>query len=187
MKDISTKDMWNKAAGSALILALIPIAYSLASMFIGKMTGGGVMASFLTTVIMGILWLAKFTGCILLMRFFLKDFAVSSKEITRSDTYRYGLMISLMSAFICAAYFLVDVLYIQPDTYKEAMDTMIQANGAMIDSNTRDALEHFREDIPVIGFVCNLIYCFLFGMVLSSILSGRVTPDDTFESGADEQ
>lgn len=184
----SSKEMWSSASGEALVLGLIPVAYSLISMLAGRMDPDSVVAKFISTVLLGILWLVKFIGCIMLMRFFLKRFAESNPGNVQSDVFRYGLIISIMSAFICATYCLVDILYLHPDTYMEAFDTMLQTNGAMLDSNSMGIIEQFKDNLPIYGFFGNLIYCFLFGMVLSAIISGRVVSDNPFDnSKPDEQ
>lgn len=179
--NFNTKDMWNKASAAAPTLALVPILYSLSVLLLDKINAGNTGSYFLLSLFKGLLWLGKFSGCIILMKFLMGRFASSFRGVTRKDAYRYGLMLAFLSALVCAAYYLVDILFIQPDLYAEVFDSVLQTNGSMLDSNTRDALERVQDKLPAIGFFCNLIYCFLFGMVLSAIFAGKVVSDDFFD------
>ena len=50
----------------------------------------------------------------------------------------------------------------------------------MLDSNSMSMLEKMEEDYPQISFFSTLIYCFLYGTVLSAILSRNIPERDPF-------
>ena len=50
----------------------------------------------------------------------------------------------------------------------------------MLDSNSMAMLEKMEDAYPQIAFFSNLIYCFLYGTVLSAILSRNIPTRDPF-------
>ena len=50
----------------------------------------------------------------------------------------------------------------------------------MFDSNTLSVMEETLQNLPAITFVSNLIYCFLYGTILSAILSRSIPQPDPF-------
>ena len=56
----------------------------------------------------------------------------------------------------------------------------MQILGSKADSNTLAALGDMEESMPEIVFFSNLFYCFLYGVVLSLILSRRIPSNDPF-------
>ena len=52
----------------------------------------------------------------------------------------------------------------------------------MLDSNSLAMLEKMEGSYPQISFFSNLIYCFLFGTVLSAILSRDIPSRDPFSN-----
>ena len=67
---------------------------------------------------------------------------------------------------------------------------MMQMYSSMMDSNSMAMLEKMEDSYPQILFFSNLIYCFIYGTVLSAILSRSIPKNDPFASygnEADEQ
>ena len=60
------------------------------------------------------------------------------------------------------------------------MNAVMQELAPMMDSNTQGVVEKYLENLPQITFFSNLIYCFLYGMVLSFILSRNIPKNDPF-------
>ena len=56
----------------------------------------------------------------------------------------------------------------------------MQMYSSMLDSNSMAMLEKMEDSFPQISFFSNLIYCFLFGLVLSAILSRNIPKRDLF-------
>jgi hypothetical protein len=56
----------------------------------------------------------------------------------------------------------------------------MQQMAPMMDSNTLNAVDSFMENLPQLTFFSNLIYCFLFGTVLTAILSRNIPSKDPF-------
>jgi hypothetical protein len=72
------------------------------------------------------------------------------------------------------------MLYIAPDAVSESFDQIFAQMGPMLDSNSQQALTALEPKMPAIAFFSNLIYCFLFGVILSAILSRNIPKADPF-------
>lgn len=160
---------------SGLILGLVTVAFMFLSQLTGFIGGAGAQGA------LGfLLWLCKVVVCIVLMRTFMKRLVSKYDGATNRDTFMLGLWVALFSALIYSAVSLVNMLYISPGLIDEAYNMIYSQMGAMLDSNSRQALAEMQPKIPAISFFSNLIYCFLYGTVLSSILSRGVPSADPF-------
>lgn len=165
---------WNKAAVTGLIMGLATIILAqiqgLASM------AGGIAGSILSFVMM----VAKIAACIFLFKGILTRFASGFDGLTKHNLVGYGLKVALFSALVVSAFSVVEMLYIRPDTYTQAISQMREAYSAVMDSNSLAAMEKMLPKFPLITFVTSMVYCFLWGWILTSIYAGRIIPDDPF-------
>ena len=176
--------MWNTAGKAGLYLGLASTAYLFITQFMGQAELPAIVNSILTFV----LWAAKFVGCIWIMKFFMKKFASENGSVTNSVTFRLGLRMAILSALVYSAFAFANVAFISPDFFDAQMDTLMQQMGSMMDSNTQSLLETYMENLAQITFVSNLIYCFIFGTILSFILSRNIPSKNPFaEYKPDEQ
>lgn len=166
------KDLWESAGYAGLALGLVSIVY----MYINKAVGLSGMSTGMMMLAVMLPWIAKFIGCILLMKFFMKKFFAAHPESTNKDTFRMGMATALLSAFFYSAIQFVDMVYINAAQYETAM----QQYSAEMDSNSRNMVKNFIEILPQFTFVWNLIYCFVYGTVLSAILSRNIPSQDPF-------
>ena len=60
------------------------------------------------------------------------------------------------------------------------MDTVMQAYAQFMDSNSLSQMDKMLAKMPQITFFSNLIYCFIYGTVLSAILSRNIPSRDPF-------
>ena len=171
------KTMWNEAGVAGLVLGGVSIAYMASGVLVGKMQTG-VVSSLLSIV----LWAAKFAGCIYLMKFFMKKFSESEPEADNSDTFRFGMMTALLSALLYAAFSMAYMQFINPDSVTEAFESVMDMYESMLDSNSLEQIENMIPKMPAISFFTNLVYCFLFGTVLSAIFSRNIPSKNPFEN-----
>ena len=75
---------------------------------------------------------------------------------------------------------LANVLVINPDLISQQIDAAMKIAGSSMDSNTINALDKAEAIMPQVIFFSNLIYCFLYGTVLSAILSRNIPPRNPF-------
>lgn len=170
------KDMWESAGYAGLALGLVSAAY----MFINNALSTSDMSGGLATLIVMLAWMAKFAGCIILMKYFMKKFSASHPEATNKDTFKMGVKTSLLSALLFSAIQFADMVYISADTYKQQFETAMQTLGPQMDANTLKFMKDYFEMMPEFSFFGNLIYCFLFGTVVSSIISRNIPSKDPF-------
>ena len=112
--------------------------------------------------------------------FFMKKLCSEFGEATNADTFKFGMATALLSALIYSAISLTNILFISPDLFSEQMSAAIQTYSSMLDSNSMAMLEKMEDSYPQISFFSNLIYCFLYGTVLSAILSRNIPARDPF-------
>ena len=179
---ISNKTIWGDAARNGLVLGLVTVAFTLLNSLLANAAGGAIGG-----VLRFFWWLVKFAGCIFLFRWFLVRFAKKNPAAEYDDTKALGLATALTSALICAAYGLADVLYIHPDAMEEAMDAAMQSYSSMLGAAEMDMLSNMTGSMPTIGFFTTLIYCFLFGLVLTFIFAPKITPKKTIFDEPDAQ
>lgn len=170
------KNMWNGAAKAGLALAGLSSVYLFATQFIGTTEIPAILNMLLTTV----LWIVKFGGCIWLMMFFMKKFASENPQADNSTTFRLGMAMALLSALVFSAISFANVAFISPELFTEQIDTAMQQMAPMLDSNTLSQVEKTMQNLPQITFISNLIYCFLYGLILSFILSRNIPSRDPF-------
>ncbi len=170
------KNMWNEAGKAGLALGAVSSIY----LFVTKATALIKLGTFLSTVLTMTLWIGKIAGCIWLMMFFMKKFAAGNPEADNRDTRRFGIITSLLSAIVYAAVSFADVAFISADMYKEQIETTIQMLAPMMDSNAMQQMDKTIQNLPQITFFSNLIYCFIYGTILSAILSSNIPSKDPF-------
>ena len=177
--------MWNSAGTAGLALGAVSSAYLFATQMISgslePATGWQMAAS-------AILWIAKFCGCIWLMNFFMKKYASDNKISDIKALSRMGMATAFLSALMFSAIYLANMLYISADLYDQIFQTAIQQMSTQLDSNSTAILEKTVAKLPQITFFYNLGYCFIFGTVLSTILSRNIIAKNPFEEyKSDEQ
>lgn len=171
------KTIINKAGVYAPIFALISIAYTLLGLVIPS-------GKFIWSVLSFVIWAAKFAGIIVLMMYLMKKVASEGTDVRIYDLRRMGNYISLFSAILVASFTYVLVVFIAPDTFDQAVATALASSGQMLDSNSRKALEWLSENFGTVSFISNLFYCYIFGVILSSICAGRLISDNPFENNS---
>lgn len=186
-KQLEKKTVWNEGSVAGLIFGAISIAYMVISAYTGKLGTGKPAIAALISVANVLLWAAKFFGCIFLMKALMRKFATVYPEASNSDTFRYGVVTALCSALLYAAAYLAYILFVEPDMLTDAMDTVMQSYSSMLDSNSMEAIENMKGSLPQITFFSNLIYCFIYGTILSAILSRNIPSRNPFETKKEEE
>ena len=179
------KNMWNSAGAAGLALGAVSAAY----LFAGQLLAGDLAPAVLWQQIVAIvLWIIKLVGCIWLMKFFMTRFASENNGVDNKTVFRMGMATAILSAVMYSAIYLANMLYISADFYEHTFQTMIQQMSPVMDSNSQAPMEKLIGNMPQIMFTYNIIYCFLFGTVLSAILSKGIPAKEPFaDDKPDEQ
>ena len=170
------KNLWNGAAKAGLALGGVSSVYLFASQFI---TAAG-MSGFLSGLFSMLLWVAKFGGCIWLMKFFMKKFVAENEDVQNSMTFRFGMLSAFLSALVYAAVSFANVAFISADMFTEQMNALMQQMAPMMDSNTMSQMDKTMQNLPQLTFFSNLIYCSIYGTLLSAILSRNIPDRNPF-------
>lgn len=173
---MNKKIIWDEASRPGLALGMVSVAY----MYLNNILGTSGISAGIVSLIGVLLWIAKFAGCIFLMKFFMKKFHTDHPETTNKDVYRMGVVTALLSAFFFASLQFVDMAYLSTEFYAEQYELILQQYSSVMDSNTLNTLKDFMEVMPKYTFVWTLIYCTAFGSVLSAILSRNIPKKDPF-------
>ena len=175
-QNLLRRNLWETAGKAGLALG----GASAAFLFISHALTSLQLPGLVSTVLNFALWAAKFGGCIWLMAFFMKKFVAENPEADNSASYRFGMAAAFLSALIFAAVSFADIAFISADTYAEMRTLVTQEMGSLMDSNTEAAMEKLMDNLPQYMFFANLIYCFLYGTLLSAILSRNIPSRNPF-------
>lgn len=175
-ENLSRGVLWNNAAGAGLALGAVSSAYLFATQYLHSLgTSVWISASGL------LLWGIKFIFCIWLMQHFMQALTRKYSTAVSSDTFRLGMYSALCSALVYSAISLANVLIINPGLIHSQIEEALRIYGQYLDSNSLQALDKAEGMMPQIMFFSNLIYCFLYGTVLSAILSRKIPQRDPFK------
>lgn len=176
-ESISAKVLWDKAAKNALYLSLIPLFYLVWGIMSLNIHTDSVGLNFLVGTANFAFWMLKFLGCIALMRYFMVKLTVEYPDADNSHTFRYGVMIGGLSAIIVAAASYFNYIWFSA----EVVEGQLASISSMLDSATADAIERMKPELPAMMFFSNLIWCFIYGLVLSLILSRNIPSTNPFD------
>ena len=171
------KSLWDYAGRAGLVLGAVSIVYMLVEQLL--LQDGADPAPLWATLVSLALWAAKFAGCILLMRLFMRSYAAQKEGATHQDARRCGTAIALTSALIYSAFVLAWSKFIDPEMFTRAFDTVAEQYASMMDSNTLSMMDQIKDRMPTIAFFTNFFWCFLYGTVLAAILGGSIGVDET--------
>ena len=180
---MDNKIIWNAACKAGLAFGAISSVYMFATQFLSA----GEFPAFAMMAASSVLWIAKFVGCIWLMMFFMKAFVAENPETDNSGTFKLGMAMALLSALVYSAFSFANVAFINPDLFTEQMDMMMQQMAPMLDSNTAAEMDRTMQNLPQITFFSNLIYCFIYGTILSFALSRSIPSKDPFANYRPEE
>lgn len=114
----------------------------------------GIGGIILIQALNAILWMAKFGGCLWLMRYFMRKLVENYDGVTRRSTFRLGVQTALFSAIIVAGVGLLNFTLISPDVMKEAIDAAMQSFSAVnpLGDSERVSIERMIGKLPTISF-----------------------------------
>lgn len=182
VQDTDSRTIWNEAAKSGLGLGIFTGIFIYIGMLTGTLSSGGFGARLAGSLISVVLWIAKFIGCLWLLRFFMLKFALRHPGLSNRSSFRFGMLTALTSALIVAGIGLINMTVIAPDTIRQFTDAYMQTYSAAIPMGDSDriAFERVMNYLPQISFFTTFIYCYLFGTIAAKIFSSSIPPKDVF-------
>lgn len=172
------KNLWSNASVAGLVLGGVSILYLLISYLTGDISASG-FGAVMVGILRAALWLGKLYACIALMRYFMKKYAAQTPRITNNGTFRFGSLVSLLSSLVYSGFSLLDLRYIHPNLYDDVIADF--ARSGSFNNATLEAMEQMSVLMPNYTFFFNFFYCWLFGTILSIILSRKIPSRNPFE------
>lgn len=156
--------LWNEAAKAAALFGLVSVS-CLGLKELATLSG----SSFLVQAATIILWVVEFFGCILLMKKVMLDLKDKYDDVKMEDTYKFGRRIALMSGLLLASAQAVFIMNMPAESMNTMVDQMMSSMELV--ASDREAVEGALDQLPVLTFIFQWLYCYLYGSVLSAIMS----------------
>ena len=175
---LDNKTLWNEAGRVGFVFG------GFSSLCLLLKEGAGLTGSnFLVTAAAIILWAVEFFGCILLMKKYMLDLRDKFEGVTMVDTYRFGRRVALLSGLILAAVDAFLIMKMPQDTVASVMNELSAAMPAGLGRVSEDDLGRLVDKLPLYTFIGQWLYCFLYGSLLSAILSRYIFLQGPFQGG----
>ena len=162
----------NESGKAGLVIGGVAIAYFIIGLLLSKAQLGffGSLLSFL-------LWAGKFVLCIWLMHNYIKAYA-TGHGCDRSHAFRFGMNVALCSALLYSGAYLFYVLVINPEFFSTTFQTLAETYSNIMTSDQIDRILNMESSMPTASFFVNLIWCWLFGTIVSAISSRKICGED---------
>ena len=185
---LDSKTLWNEAGRVGFVFG------GFSSLCLVLKEGAGLTNShFLVMAAAIILWAVEFFGCILLMKKYMLDLRDKYDGVTMVDAYRFGRRVALLSGLILAAVDALIIMKMPQETVTSVMGELSAAMPASLGSVSEDDLGRLVDKLPLYTFIGQWLYCFLYGSLLSAIMSryiftqGPFPGDDSGDDNIDNQ
>ena len=142
-----------------------------------QLVGSAVLQGFLTTVV----WAGKLALCIWLMVFLMRKLVGKYSGVTNGVTFRFGVRTALLSALIVATVHALIMIFTPQETMDQTFNALTAQLAGQLDSNSLAMMDSFKENMPTLTFFSELIYCFVFGLILSLIVSKSIPSRNPFD------
>ena len=179
---LDNKSLWNEAGRVGFVFG------GFSSLCLLLKEGAALTGStFLVQAAAIILWAVEFFGCILLMKKYMLDLRDKFDGVTVEDTYRFGRRVALLSGLILAAVDAVLIMKMPQDTVESVVTELNTAISTKMGAGYEGEIGRFVDKLPLYTFIGQWIYCFLYGSLLSSIMSRYLYVQDAFNDPGDSQ
>ena len=176
--NLDSKTLWNEAGRVGFVFG------GFSSLCLLLKEGAALTGSnFLVTAAAVILWAVEFFGCILLMKKYMLDLRDKYDGVTMIDTYRFGRRVALLSGLILAAVDAVLILKMPQDTIADVISELNTAVSAKLGGGYEGEVGRLVDKLPLYTFIFQWLYCFLYGSLLSAIMSRYIFLQGPFQDG----
>ena len=177
---LDSKTLWNEAGRVGFVFG------GFSSLCLLLKEGAALTGStFLVQAAAIILWAIEFFGCILLMKKYMLDLRDKFEGVTMVDTYRFGRRVALLSGLILAAVDAVLIMKMPQDTVTSVLSELNTAVAGSLGGVSEDEVGRIVDNLPLYTFIFQWLYCFLYGSLLSAIMSRYIFARDMFQDGGD--
>ena len=177
---LDNKSLWNEAGRVGFVFG------GFSSLCLLRREGAALTkSSFLIQAAAIILWAVEFFGCILLMKNLMLRLRDRHEGTTFQDTYVFGRRAALMSGLLLATAQALIGMYMPAEALNSLVDQAMQT--LSLSGSERDQVESVADKLPLLLFFFQWLYCFLYGSVLSSLLSRYIFLEKMIGNPPDEQ
>jgi len=177
---LDNKTLWNEAGRVGFVFG----GFS-SLCLIGKEGAALTGSNFLVQAAAILLWAVEFFGCILLMKKYMLDLRDKYEGVTMVDTYRFGRRVGLLSGLILAAVDAVLIMKMPQETVASVISELTTAVTGQLGSGYEDQIGRVVDRLPLYTFLFQWLYCFLYGSLLSAILSRYIFMQNLLQKGGD--
>lgn len=161
---------WSSAALNGLLLSVVTIIYSL---LISVIEPKGFVAI--------LLWIVKFSGCIYLLYYFMKQYSTPFDTISYGQSFNYGFILCTFSAIVCSCFAFLSLTLIFPNQQtlitEQIQQTMSSQN---LNSDQEQMFEKWMTKLPELTMFFSIIYYIIFGAIASSLIANYTKKTDPF-------
>ena len=165
---MESNTIWNEAGKAGLVFGgFSSLCLSLKEL--AGLSGSNILIQAVAIV----LWAAEFFGCIVLM----KRYLVLMRDrfnADEADCRSFGKRTALLSGLILASVQTVFILKMPPETLSEA----IAAASTSLGNSAKEQMDAVVDVLPAVTFFAQWFYCFIYGTILSSILTRYVIAEE---------
>ena len=177
---LDSKTLWNEAGRVGLVFG------GFSSLCLLLKEGAALTNSMFLTQAAGIiLWAVEFFGCILLMKKYMLDLRDKFDGVTVLDAYHFGRRVALLSGLILASVDAFVTLKLPQETLESFVTEVNNTLSAKMGSSYEADVGSFVDNLPLYTFIFQWLYCFLYGSLLSGIMSRYIFLQGPFQGGDD--
>ena len=163
---LDNKTLWNEAGRVGFVFG------GFSSLCLLLKEGASLTGSaFLVQAAAIILWAVEFFGCILLMKKYMLDLRDKFEGVTMEDTYHFGRRVGLLSGLILAAVDAFLIMKLPQDTVAGVVNDLTTTVSSQLGNISEDDLGRIVDKLPLYTFIFQWLYCFLYGSLLSAIMT----------------
>lgn len=156
--------LWNEAAKAGLLFGLVSVS-CLALKELATLSG----STFLVQAAAIVLWAVEFFACILLMKKVQLDLRDKFEGVKMADTFVLGRRAALLSGLLLASAQALIIMHMPEETMDQLVGTVSEA--MPMSASQKEQMDGMLDKLPVLTFLFQWMYCFLYGTILSSIMS----------------
>ena len=172
---LDSKTLWNEAGRVGFVFG------GFSSLCLLLKEGAALTGStFLVQAAAIILWAVEFFGCILLMKKYMLDLRDKFDGVSMEDAYHFGRRVALLSGLILAAVDAVLIMKMPQDTVADVVNELNSAVTAKLGAGYEGEIGRVVDKLPLYTFIFQWLYCFLYGSLLSAIMSRYIFMQDLF-------
>ena len=177
---LDSKTLWNEAGRVGFVFG------GFSSLCLVLKEGAALTGSnFLVTAAAIILWAVEFFGCILLMKKYMLDLRDKYDGATIEDVYHFGRRVALLSGLILAAVDAFLIMKMPQETVESVVSELNTAVASKMGAGYEGDVGRVVDNLPLYTFIFQWLYCFLYGSLLSAIMSRYIFLQGPFQGGGD--